>query len=880
MALQFYLPFTSLNRGPALAGEEWDIELWNSEFSGTADEANGDPQGCVIEWEGGQDPIAGILTSSATYSILIRDESEMGLIDALAGAPRGQFKMVVRRAGSEMVYWAGYVHTDQVSWPDAYFPFLLEIYATDGLADLKDIDYIESEGTPYEGEATIIEHLVNIVGKIGLTDVGTWPTNRFRSTANWYSEDMVTTNGPLAQAEVLHDRFIGKDREGNAEYWNCYAVVDALMGVMNCQLLHEGGMYHVRQLENYHNNTNKAHYYDATGALTATTSAENLDIEVDYASDAGMVKTAGGRYTFLPPVHEVCVDFHHRTNHNRALGEFWENDFPATDNTWHILPAPVLVDEDDTTYIKAHVVIRHRSQIGVVTGTAIWPPHRLVFRLQLRIYANVPGQYYYLYRTVQGTSDFFDVQADQMAWEFGASVPADQMLIHSAQVVQADNLVEKSMAISFTTPYIPAFLSGNNLEMRLELVDVIKTDGNTIVFDSSPYNGFVGFETDEVFMAVEGEGHAGNPDNETLRTCSEVTENTEKRYIDTWLGDGPAPFSLSAIRVGGVAAQLWQIGAAGSAMTIAKLLGQQLLRFRKRPQRVYQGAFIHPALRPYSRFVDDDLGYMATSIAVDCFNNIWSGEFLLMDGTVSGISSGEPHVPVSPTHLPTGFPGGAPNLPQLPGTTFPDPRIPPFDGMAGGTLPGYVSTSEQSPATLTDGVVAADFNNTALSDDHELPITAVDYAFAKKGDAVSIVNAITGHRETFTLRESYAPGATVLKLKTSETMSKDFPFGSFVKLSQTNAPRTAKGSFYERGVTGTGSGAKFWLVDDAELTLPSPADFDAKTLRERVRIVMGGTTLIYDPNPYDDCFGLKPSTNEVEVYLGIPAGTTMYVEVS
>jgi hypothetical protein len=195
--------------------------------------------------------------------------------------------------------------------------------------------------------------------------------------------------------------------------------------------------------------------------------------------------------------------------------------------------------------------------------------------------------------------------------------------------------------------------------------------------------------------------------------------------------------------------------------------------------------------------------------------------------------------------------------------------VPPFDGMRGGTLPGYVATAEQSPARLTAGRLATAFNNTALSDDHELTISPVSFVFAKKGDIISIVNPITGHREEFTLRESYVPGATVLKLKTSESMVKDFPFGSFVKLSPRTPNHPTTGSYYQLNVTGTGTGNKIWQVDAAELVLPEPGDYDAKTLRERVRVVMGGTSLVYDANNYAHAFGIKPGLNQIEVYAGI-----------
>jgi len=869
MALRFYLPFKSLDLGPT-DGEQYRVELWDADFVGTASEVTGTAEALRIEWEGESDLPGPILASSATYAILIEDVTGMVLVDALAGSAEGRFKMVIRRAGSTEVYWAGWVHADDCSYPDNYYPFHFEIFATDGIARLKDVDYADDLGDFFLGSQTVIQHLVRIVDKIGTTDVGTWPAARFRSTANWFANTMNTTTCPLHQAVVRHDRFEQLDQEGNNQPWSCFAVIDALLRPFGCQMLHAGGMFHIRQLGEYADDTQKAYYYDADGDLLSS-ATEDLDIGTDYLTDGAMKKTAGGQYTYNPPLKKIMVDYHHLTGNDRGQGQVWN----TGDETWHTLPGAVIVDAADETYLRCSLTIRHKSNLVVIPpGSQPYPDHRLRFSVQIRLEDQTgPGNYYYL-RRVQGAAvPFFDIQPSEMEWYFEG---ADTFTVWAAPINDFDNNVEKSMLLGFTTPSLPTEVNGSKIEMKIDLLGAEKPNGGDVVVDGVNIQGGITWYTQNVSLKVEEEG-GGEAGNDTERTTATAAgDNTEIRGIDTYIGDGPAPFSLSAIRVGTTLTASWKIDNTGTGLPLAELLAKQSMRFRKFPQALYRGTFLHPEISPLSRFVDDDRAWMATRIALSAFENRWSGDFVLVDGDVDDISSSTSVPGPTPPHTP----GDYPNPPQPPGTPAPDPNMPPFDGLAGGTLPGYVSTSEQSPATLTDGVVAADFNNTALSDDHELPITAVAYAFAKKGDVVAIVNPMTGHREGFTLRESYAPGATVLKLKTSESMTKNFPYGSFVKLSQRNAPRTAKGSYYERGVTGTGSGAKFWLVDDAELTLPSPADFDSKTLRERVRVVMGGTTLLYDANPYDDCFGLKPSTNEVEVYLGIPAGTTMYVEVS
>lgn len=864
MALRFYLPFTSLKLAAATSGEQYRAELWDSEFSGTATEVTGTPEGLRIEWEGETDMPGPLMPSSATYSILIEEEADMALITALAGAAEGRFKMVVRRAGSSEVYWAGWVHADDSSYPDEYFPFHFEIYATDGIARLKDVDYTDDLGDFFSGTQTILQHLVRLVEKIGTTDVGTWPTARFRSTANWFANGMNTTTCPLHQAQVLHDRFENLDREGNATPWNCFMVLDALLRPLQCQLLHEGGMFHVRQLGKYADATQKAYYYDATGTPISSPT-ENLDRTVDYATAGAMVKVAGGRYTFNPPLKKVIVDYHHKTSNDRGQGQTWG----TGDETWHTLPGAVTVDASDESYLRCSLRIRHKSNVVVIPpGSQPYPDHRLRFSIQIRMEdSGSPGNYYYLRRIAGANTPFFDIQASEMEW---FSNGADNFKLWAAPINDFDNNIEKEMLVAFTTPSLPTEVSGSKIEMKIDLLGAELPNGGDLVIDGISFQGGITWYTQNVSVKVEEEA-AGEAGVDIERTETTATgDNTEIRYIDTYLGDGPAPFSLSAIKVGGVATTAWKINNTGTGIPLAELLGKQTMRFRKVPQPIYQGTFLHPLIRPITRFVDQDKAWMATRISLSAFENRWEGEFVLMDGDVDGMATSEPYTPLPGTGggTPPDYPT-VPDIPQVPLDGKEGFTMPPFDGLQGGTLPGYVATAEQSPTKLTTSRLASAFNNTALSDDHELTIAAVSFCFAKKGDIVSVVNAITGHREEFTLRESYVPGATVLKLKTSESMVKDFPYGSFVKLSPRTPNHPTTGSYYEPSVTGTGTGNTVWQIDAAELVLPEPGDYDAKTLRERVHVVMGGTRLIYDANNYVHAFGIKPGLNQIEVYAGI-----------
>lgn len=344
--------------------------------------------------------------------------------------------------------------------------------------------------------------------------------------------------------------------------------------------------------------------------------------------------------------------------------------------------------------------------------------------------------------------------------------------------------------------------------------------------------------------------------------------NTEERVIDTYFGDGPAPFTLSTFRVGTAITTGWKVGNLGTAKPLPQLLAETVLSFRKKPQPVFRATFIHPDIEPWQRFVDDDRAWMATRISLSAFENTWSGDFVLMDADVDGIVNEPPITPDNPTG-PT-IPGNPPQPPQSPDVRDGFTTFPPFEGLNGGTLPGYVSLAEQSITKLSAAVLASTFNST-----HTISVTAVGYSWVTKGDQISIINPITGHRETFTVDATPTPTASSITIKSSETMVKDFPYGSFVKLTPKVAGQVKGWSYLERGFSGTD-----WEIPGSAGILPTVTNYDDQALRQRVKVWRGGLMLIYDTDTsYDDSFHIQNTDPQKIIFHFACRGENVYLEV-
>lgn len=859
MAKRFYLPFTSLPRNASLGGEEYVVELWDSDHTGAATEVDGDFEALNIEWEGTSDPISPIMGSSATYRMLIRQASQMTIVTALAGSREGRFKMVVRRRGENTLYWAGWVHCDQISWPDAYYPFHLEIFATDGIARLKDIPYeVPGVVVTAAGYATGIQHVINVLNKIDLYDVGVWKEDVLRITSWWYADHMDTLSSNLEQVNIDYARFFKKMDNGTSEWWNCWAVIEAICQAFNCQFLFANGMFHIRSIDQYKLDTQRAFYYGDNGALNTVVAAENLDRVVNYSSATGMKKLNGGRYTFLPPLKKVCVDYKHVTSDNKANGLAWaRGDEPY--RTIATIFNPVV----GYTNFLIKIKIQHITNLQISpAGSAAWPPHRFIWNLNMRI-TKAGGGWLYLQRTITG-SGIGQILPNETSW----GTTQDGFQIYGSMVDLSQNEAFVTSEWEFTTKTINWTLTEQDadIQFQLELNRIEKLDGTTLVLvGSPPYIGDYNWKTVSVWVSANREDTGISPDNETLRYCAENTgKNTEERLLTTYLGDGPSLFSVSTLKqVGalfsGQVAENWQVNNTGPIYYLSRLLAIKVLQFRKLPQQVYQGTFLHPDIEPYERFVDGEDKYIATRISLSAASNQWEGEFVRMDvGDTNDITTPEPWTP--PIKEPT-TPGGYPSPP--PPDTLPPPTNSPTTEIMTG-VSGWVAQSTNNVTALSADRVAG--TNPTIT------ITPVDYQAFKKGDQVALINGGNGDTQYLTVTTTYQPNATTLAL--TGTLARDVPAGSLIKLAKKTEMQVRGFSHYHRGFTG-----EFWTIPTTVGTLPNPVTVGADEIRRRVKVFRNGVRLVYDANNFPECFGIKPATNEIEFYYKV-RGETVFLEVT
>src|SRR6185503_10688255 len=136
--------------------------------------------------------------------------------------------------------WTGYIIPQFNTKPDLLGPYYTTVTATDGLADLKNYDFLDTSGNDFTGEISAIRILSEMLGS---TSLGI----NIRSCVNVFDANMDETSNddPLAQAFIKADIFYdGKDTPQDCEF-----VVKAILEPFGARLFQSNGVWWIERIE-------------------------------------------------------------------------------------------------------------------------------------------------------------------------------------------------------------------------------------------------------------------------------------------------------------------------------------------------------------------------------------------------------------------------------------------------------------------------------------------------------------------------------------------------------------------------------------------------------------------------------------------------------
>ncbi len=151
----------------SIDGTSWSIEIWDLYGSGQNEDLTVemmDP-GFKITWNGDENNVLQPLLSSSCSFTLAINEQQRGLLMPLIYSHK-EFRLAVMIRKDSQVYWVGQVHAEECSEviKDGYI--IVDMTASDGLAQLENIDFKDENGDAYEGRYPVISWVHKILMKV------------------------------------------------------------------------------------------------------------------------------------------------------------------------------------------------------------------------------------------------------------------------------------------------------------------------------------------------------------------------------------------------------------------------------------------------------------------------------------------------------------------------------------------------------------------------------------------------------------------------------------------------------------------------------------------------------------------------------------------
>jgi hypothetical protein len=270
--------------------------------------------------------------SSAVIQFLV-DRGEEGKFEDIAIGYDRQF--VCRKykdSGSGFVLeWVGYVIQEDYSEPYYHDPYVVSFKAVDGLADLKEKDFIELSGAEYFGNLSIIKVISECLKKLPVQ-------LNIRSCVNIFEEGMATsaTDDPLAQVFTKAENYRG---------FKCGDVItDLIKPFTKAELFQSYGVWWMRTKEQSVYTTLAYREFDKDGVfLTNDTILSRKNAAFPSTSnrfcwiEQSQRKARSRNYGKFTVTHDLGKD-----NNMIDSGGFEENDIdPSTEffRDWQFYPA-------------------------------------------------------------------------------------------------------------------------------------------------------------------------------------------------------------------------------------------------------------------------------------------------------------------------------------------------------------------------------------------------------------------------------------------------------------------------------------------------------------------------------------------------------------
>ena len=728
------------------------IEIWDSEHTGDSTEFTSGSDGFSLRYEGEGSSAEGVvLATSCEIAFYVENTVHEELITDIGTSEEGRFMVRILWTASDLKFWHGMLLPDIGSYEEAYYPYVLKLKATDGLASLKDVDY-NDDGDEYTGKQTLLQHLLNCLTKLPYIDTFYGSGDNFVSSyIDWWETRHTHNSGSqcaLSQTYADHAAFITYEKS-TPEFTSCYAVIENIMTILSARITSANGSFWVEQMSYRTASTVIGRGYTKTGTFLGTGNFSGANV---INQTAGGALEAVGTYEFMAPIKRHIHTFKSLLRRNFLAGapEWTESNF--LDKT---INKPIQSNGNATTLrITGNINVTISS--NTAPGTAM-PPFVMVFRVRVKIGTKYLRRPYNLTPTYQ-------INYEPTNWS-GSSDYA-----YVLKLIDNGFFLGNTTGASFTFTQVVDFMtagvqeSADNFDFGFALSSLTRYDGtpmNLPDFD-------IAYSFENANLQAYSYGAPINTEDEREYNCFNDLHPNNSLVTKSiaMLGTGTDPNTVGALWVQDGAnkelADNWGEGVETPGKDIEALVAETTVSARAVPNRILNGTLAGNIVA-MSRLHWIGEKWILLGGTWDAHNDRFSGEWYELNYS-AGLSTSPPIkkiIKLLDDQVPTAPTSGSTNGPTYELTTRPPATI----------LTPLSLTGTGAALMLPSGATSQAVTSIPISEiltDGDLYV----------GDTIAIINPLSGEWDELTVTATTEAGDTSIAV--SGTLNANYPINSTI----------------------------------------------------------------------------------------------------
>jgi hypothetical protein len=289
-----------------LRGATYRVDIYDTTYSGSSPvEIPMEPPGFVLTYDGSTGSrYDWVIGSSVTLHYIATENNHTLLLNDIAGSAEGRYtvRIEIQNGASWDPVWAGVILPEQIEIEDAAFPQPFQIAAADDLANLKEVDYNASPGTPYIGPQTYTLHIHQILSKLRHRPLLADPIAYIEEA--WKSDQQ---SGTAYNRILLHNRALYDEQDDSTiKFRDAYTVLEEIVSLMGLRIFQKGGAYiaqSISRAQSYPNTIAYTTLADNATVAQTTPSRPNIQLGTDLKN------LRGWRNSYLAPLRKVTREY-------------------------------------------------------------------------------------------------------------------------------------------------------------------------------------------------------------------------------------------------------------------------------------------------------------------------------------------------------------------------------------------------------------------------------------------------------------------------------------------------------------------------------------------------------------------------------------------